>query len=49
MNDSGFWVYKQMSGLTELEALKSWTPLLVVLAGAGYLMTEILSRILPLL
>lgn len=49
MNDSGFWVYKQMSGLTELEALKSWTPLLVVLAGAGYVMTEILSRILPLL
>jgi GntP family gluconate:H+ symporter len=37
MNDSGFWVYKQMSGLTEPEALKTWTPLLIILGVAGFL------------
>ena len=26
MNDSGFWIFTKMSGLTEAEALKSWTP-----------------------
>ncbi|MCI0684068.1 MAG: GntP family permease [Gemmataceae bacterium] len=49
MNDSGFWVYKQMAGLTEVEALRTWTPLLVVLGGAGYLVTEVVSRLLPLI
>jgi len=28
MNDSGFWVFVKMAGLTETEGLKSWTPLL---------------------
>lgn len=31
MNDSGFWIFAKMGGLTETEALRSWTPLLVVL------------------
>ncbi len=35
MNDSGFWVYKQMSGLTEIEALQSWTPLLAIMGVVG--------------
>jgi gluconate:H+ symporter, GntP family len=47
MNDSGFWVYKQMGGLTEVEALKTWTPLLVIIGCSGYVVTEIASRLLP--
>jgi GntP family gluconate:H+ symporter len=48
MNDSGFWIYKQMSGLTEVEALKTWTPLLVVLGVTGYLATQIAAILVPL-
>lgn len=48
MNDSGFWVYAKMSGLTESEALKSWTPLLAVLAVSGLITTILFSQVLPL-
>lgn len=48
MNDSGFWVYKQMSGLTETEALQTWTPLLAVMGVIGYVVTQIAAVILPL-
>jgi len=30
MNDSGFWIFVKMTGLTEVEGLKSWTPLLTI-------------------
>jgi len=49
MNDSGFWVFAKMGGLTESETLKSWTPLLVVLGVSGFLVTVILSQIWPLI
>ena len=48
MNDSGFWVYKQMSGLTEMEALKTWTPMLVIMGIAGFVTTQLLAVIMPL-
>ncbi len=48
MNDSGFWIFSKMSGLTEAEALKSWTPLLVVLGVTSFIMSVILSIVLPL-
>jgi GntP family gluconate:H+ symporter len=48
MNDSGFWVYKQMSGFTEVEALKTWTPLLAVLGVVGYLATQAAAVLVPL-
>jgi GntP family gluconate:H+ symporter len=48
MNDSGFWVYKQMSGLTEGEALKTWTPLLAVLGFTGFLTVLVASTLVPL-
>ncbi|HXL10169.1 MAG TPA: hypothetical protein VN955_02180, partial [Gemmatimonadales bacterium] len=28
MNDSGFWLFSKMGGVTELDTLKSWTPVL---------------------
>jgi GntP family gluconate:H+ symporter len=48
MNDSGFWIVAKMSGLSETEALKTWTPLLLVLGFVSLGMTIILSFILPL-
>ena len=48
MNDSGFWIYAKMSGLTEVETLKSWSALLVILGVTGGLITLILTFILPL-
>jgi GntP family gluconate:H+ symporter len=48
MNDSGFWIVSKMSGLTELEALKSWTVLLAVLGVVAGCMSLLLSWILPL-
>ncbi|MED5287049.1 MAG: SLC13 family permease [Planctomycetota bacterium] len=48
MNDSGFWIFAKMGGLTEGEALKTWTPLLCVMGIAGFLMSLLLSQVLPL-
>lgn len=48
MNDSGFWVFTKMGGLTEAESLKSWTPLLIILSLVGLGMTVLLSQTLPM-
>jgi H+/gluconate symporter-like permease len=48
MNDSGFWVFTKMGGLTEGEALRSWTPLLATLSIGGLLTTILLSQIMPM-
>lgn len=48
MNDSGFWIVAKMSGLSETEALKTWTPLLAMLGVVSLIMTIILSFALPL-
>ncbi len=47
MNDSGFWIFAKMSGLTEVEALKSWTVALVVLAVTGLVVTLLLATVIP--
>jgi gluconate:H+ symporter, GntP family len=48
MNDSGFWIFAKMSGLTEVEALKSWTVMLVVLATVSLVVTMLLAVVMPL-
>lgn len=48
MNDSGFWIVAKMSGLTESEALRTWTPLLLVLSVTSMGATIALSILLPL-
>ncbi len=48
MNDSGFWIFAKMGGLTEGEALKSWTVMLVVLGFVSLGMTILMSQVLPL-
>ncbi|MEM1226050.1 MAG: SLC13 family permease [Planctomycetota bacterium] len=48
MNDSGFWVFTKMGGLTEGESLRSWSPLLATLSLGGLLTTMVLSKALPM-
>jgi len=48
MNDSGFWIFARMGGLTELETLKTWTPLLALLGAVCMTMTLILAVLVPM-
>ena len=48
MNDSGFWIFCRMGGLTETEALKTWTPILALTGVVGMLVTVGLAVVLPL-
>ena len=48
MNDSGFWIFAKMGGLTEGETLRSWTPLLAIVGLTGFAITIILATVLPL-
>jgi len=48
MNDSGFWIFTKMGGLTEEEGLRTWTPLLVILGLVSMAVTLILSNVMPL-
>ena len=48
MNDSGFWVFARMGGLTEVEALRCYTPLLAVGGIAALLATLALALLVPL-
>ena len=47
MNDSGFWVFSQMGGLTEWESIRTWTALLTLLSVFGFAMTCILATVFP--
>ncbi len=49
MNNSGFWIFAKMSGLTEKETLKTWTVLTAAMGLIGLVITVILSQILPML
>jgi GntP family gluconate:H+ symporter len=48
MNDSGFWIVARMSGLSEAQALKTWTPLLAVMGLVSLLTSLLLTQIMPL-
>ena len=48
MNDSGFWIFAKMSGLTEVETLKTWTVTVSTLAVIGFLFSLLFANILPL-
>jgi GntP family gluconate:H+ symporter len=47
MNDSGFWLYSRMGGLTEGETLRSWTVLLSLISVIGLVEAWILSVAWP--
>lgn len=48
MNDSGFWIYAKMGGLTELETLRTWTPLLALMGVVGMILTVMLAVLVPM-
>lgn len=48
MNDSGFWIFAKMGGLTEFQTLRTWTPLLAMLGVIGMAMTLLLASVLPM-
>lgn len=48
MNDSGFWIFVKMTGLTEAEGLKSWTLLLAVVGFTGIVVSLLAAVILPM-
>ena len=48
MNDSGFWIFAKMSGLTEVETLKTWTVTVSTLAFVGLFFSILFAKILPL-
>ncbi|MCS7303725.1 MAG: GntP family permease, partial [Thermoguttaceae bacterium] len=48
MNDSGFWIFAKMGGLTEQETLRSWTVLLAFIGTCGFLVAVVASWLVPL-
>lgn len=48
MNNSGFWIFAKMSGLTTEETLKTWTILTAAIGVTGIVVTLILAMLLPL-
>jgi GntP family gluconate:H+ symporter len=48
MNDSGFWIFVKMTGLTEAEGLKSWTPLLAIVGFTGVVISFAAALIFPM-
>jgi len=48
MNDAGFWIVCKMSNLTEKEALKTFSPMNVVMGITGLIVILIAARIFPL-
>jgi GntP family gluconate:H+ symporter len=47
MNDSGFWIFARMGGLTEAQTLKTWTPLLALLGSVAMALTVLLAVLAP--
>ncbi|MCY7350239.1 MAG: GntP family permease [Cytophagaceae bacterium] len=48
MNDAGFWIICKLSNLTEREALKTISPLLVVMGLTGLVVILIAAKLFPL-
>ncbi len=48
MNDSGFWIFAKMGGLTEVETLKTWTVTVSTTGVIGLLVVILFANILPL-
>jgi GntP family gluconate:H+ symporter len=48
MNDSGFWIFVKMTGLTEAEGIKSWTPMLAIVGFTGVVVSLLLAVVLPM-
>lgn len=47
-NDSGFWIVKEIGGLTREETFKIWTALTTIVAITGFVVTMVISTIFPM-
>ena len=47
MNDSGFWVFSRLGGLTEGETLRSWTVLLSLISVLGLIQALVAAKLWP--
>jgi GntP family gluconate:H+ symporter len=47
-NDSGFWLVKEIGGLTQAETLKTWTVLTTIISVTGIVAVLAYSSVLPL-
>ncbi|MBX0295381.1 GntP family permease [Haloarcula nitratireducens] len=47
-NDSGFWLVKEIGGLTQAETLKTWTVLTTIIAVTGLITTLVFASVVPL-
>ncbi|MDS0298600.1 GntP family permease [Halogeometricum sp. S1BR25-6] len=47
-NDSGFWLVKEIGGLTQAETLKTWTVLTTIISITGIVAVLVYSTVLPL-
>jgi len=47
MNDSGFWIFAKMGGMTEAQTLRTWTPLLALLGIVAMVFTTLLALVAP--
>jgi GntP family gluconate:H+ symporter len=48
MNDSAFWVMSKMGGVSEVQTLRSWTPLSAVVGITALVVTLVLAVVVPL-
>jgi GntP family gluconate:H+ symporter len=46
--DSGFWLVKEIGGLTQVETLKTWSVLTTIISITGIVVVLILSSVLPM-
>ncbi len=49
MNDSGFWVISQTSGMTEKETLMAHTPMVTLMGFTGIFVTMLAAKIFPMI
>lgn len=49
MNNSGFWIFSKMGGLTTAETLKSWSVVVATLGVTGLIVVLALSSVMPLI
>ncbi|WP_231183390.1 SLC13 family permease [Haladaptatus sp. DYF46] len=47
-NDSGFWLVKEIGGLTQTETLKTWTVLTTIISITGLVTVLVISTVFPL-
>ncbi len=48
MNDSGFWIIVKISNLTEKEALRTFSPMLVVMGSVGLIVLLVAAKLFPM-